>query len=51
VVHGPCRFLPKVCKVAQFFDVYIHCIRYSFAALLVLGGASLEMIGRLLGHT
>ena len=31
--------------------IRIHDLRYTFASLLVSGGASLEMIGRLLGHT
>lgn len=29
----------------------IHGLRHTFASLLVSGGASLEMIGKLLGHT
>lgn len=32
-------------------DVRIHDLRHSFASLLVSGGASLEMIGKLLGHS
>ena len=36
---------------AQIPDVRIHDLRHAFASLLVSGGASLEMIGRLLGHT
>jgi site-specific recombinase XerD len=31
--------------------IRIHDLRYTFASLLVSGGASLEMIGRLLGYT
>lgn len=38
-------------KVAQIPDVRIHDLWHTFASLLVSGGASLEMIGRLLGHT
>jgi len=29
----------------------IHDLRHTFASLLVSGGASMEVIGRLLGHT
>ena len=36
---------------ADILDVRIHDLRHTFASLLVSGGASLEMIGRLLGHT
>jgi integrase len=32
-------------------DVHIHDLRHTFASLLVSSGASMEMIGRLLGHT
>ena len=31
--------------------IRIHDLRHTFVPLLVSGGASLEMIGRLLGHT
>lgn len=37
--------------MAQIPDARIHDLRHAFASLLVSGGASLEMIGRLLGHT
>ena len=36
---------------ADIPDIRIHDLRHTFASLLVSGGASLEMIGRLLGHT
>jgi integrase len=32
-------------------DVRIHDLRHSFASVAVAGGASLPMIGALLGHT
>ena len=50
-VGDPKRFWPKMRKVAEIPDVRIHDLRHTFASLLVSGGASLEMIGRLLGHT
>jgi integrase len=36
---------------AGLTDVRIHDLRHTFASLLVSGGMSLPMIGRLLGHT
>ena len=38
-------------KVAQIPEVRIHNLLHTFGSPLVSGGASLEMIGRLLGHT
>jgi integrase len=45
------RFWLKVQKDADLADVRIHDLRHTFASLLVSGGASLEMIGKLLGHS
>lgn len=45
------RFWERVRTKADIADVRIHDLRHTFASLLVSGGASLEMIGRLLGHT
>jgi integrase len=45
------RFWAKVQKDAGLADVRIHYLRHTFASLLVSGGASLEMIGKLLGHS
>jgi integrase len=45
------RFWIKVQKEADLPDVRIHDLRHTFASLLVSGGASLEIIGRLLGHS
>ena len=41
----------QIRKAAGVEDVRVHDLRHSYAALLVSGGASLEMIGKLLGHT
>ena len=45
------RFWLKVQQDADLPDVRIHDLRHTFASLLVSGGASLEIIGRLLGHS
>ena len=45
------RFWMMVQREANLPDVRIHDLRHTFASLLVSGGASLEMIGKLLGHT
>ena len=45
------RFWRTIQREAQIEDVRIHDLRHTFASLLVSGGASLEMIGKLLGHT
>lgn len=41
----------RVQREARLEGVRIHDLRHTFASLLVSGGASLEMVGRLLGHT
>ena len=45
------RFWIRVQKETNLHDVRIHDLRHTFASLLVSGGASLEMIGKLLGHS
>lgn len=45
------RFWARLQAEADLPGVRIHDLRHTFASLLVNGGASLEMIGRLLGHT
>ncbi|MCA3448687.1 MAG: site-specific integrase [Rhodobacter sp.] len=45
------RFWARMRETAEIPDVRIHDLRHTFASLLVSGGASLEMIGKLLGHT
>jgi integrase len=45
------RFWHDVRKKAELADIRIHDLRHTFASLLVSGGMSLPMIGKLLGHT
>ena len=45
------RFWINIQKDAKLPEVRIHDLRHTFASLLVSGGASLEMIGKLLGHS
>jgi integrase len=40
----------RICKVARFSGVRLHDLRHSFASVGVSGGASLPIIGKLLGH-
>jgi integrase len=44
------RLWRQVAKTAGLVDVRIHDLRHSFASILVSGGASLPLIGALLGH-
>lgn len=41
----------SVRKAAGIEDVHLHDLRHSFASILVSSGASLPLIGALLGHT
>ncbi|KZK78856.1 putative prophage CPS-53 integrase [Pseudovibrio sp. Ad46] len=50
-VHEMRRYWQSILKQAEISDVRIHDLRHTFASLLVSGGASLEIIARLLGHT
>jgi integrase len=45
------RFWMGLQKEANLPNVRINDLRHTFASLLVSGGASLEMIGKLLGHS
>lgn len=45
------RFWQDVREQAELKDLRIHDLRHTFASLLVSGGMSLPMIGKLLGHT
>ncbi|MEQ1521985.1 MAG: site-specific integrase [Aestuariivirga sp.] len=41
----------RICKVARLKQVRLHDLRHSFASIGVSGGASLPIIGKLLGHS
>lgn len=41
----------KVCSIAGIDGVRVHDLRHTYASILVSGGASLPLIGALLGHT
>jgi integrase len=45
------RAWKAILKAAELENVRLHDLRHTFASHLVQGGFSLEMIGRLLGHT
>jgi integrase len=45
------RFWHTVCKTAGIQAVRVHDLRHSFASYLASAGASLPLIGDLLGHT
>ena len=45
------RFWEDVRAKADLPAVRIHDLRHTFASLLVSGGMTLPMIGKLLGHT
>jgi integrase len=40
-----------VCRTAEISDCRIHDLRHSFASILASAGASLPIIGQMLGHT
>ncbi len=50
-LHEIKRFWDDVRERAELDGVRVHDLRHTFASLLVSGGMSLPMIGRLLGHT
>ena len=41
----------EICKQAKLEDVRIHDLRHTYASHFVSRGASLPMVGKLLGHT
>jgi integrase len=41
----------SVCKAAGISNLHVHDLRHSFASQLASGGASLPLIGALLGHS
>jgi integrase len=42
---------PKLCKAAKITGLRVHDLRHSFASQLASSGASLPLIGQLLGHS
>lgn len=50
VQHGMQSTWEKVRARAGLDDVRIHDLRHSFASVAVMGGASLYMVGKILGH-
>jgi integrase len=48
--EGMPKIWRRVRKAARLEDVRIHDLRHSFASVAVAGGASLPIIGALLGH-
>jgi integrase len=49
--EGTPKVWQRIRKVAGLEDVRIHDLRHSFASIAVSGGASLPIIGALLGHS
>jgi integrase len=45
------RFWAQICRETELEGVRIHDLRHTFASHLVSSGLSLELVGRLLGHT
>jgi integrase len=50
-VTEPKKFWAALCKAAGISGLRIHDLRHSFASQLASGGASLPLIGALLGHS
>jgi integrase len=44
------RAFKKACAIAELPDLRIHDLRHSFASFAIANGASLFLIGKLLGH-
>lgn len=44
------RAFTKVCQVAQLEGLRVHDLRHSFASFAIADGASLFLVGKLLGH-
>jgi integrase len=49
-IIGVRRVFAKVCERAKLDGVRVHDLRHSFASFLIADGASLFLVGKLLGH-
>lgn len=45
------KFWAKICSKAEIKNARIHDLRHTFASILVSNGISLEVIGKLIGHS
>lgn len=50
-LHDIKKFWKKICEEAGIKNATIHDLRHTFASHLVSNGVSLEVIGKLVGHT
>ena len=45
------KFWAPICRIADIKDCRLHDLRHTYASILVSRGATLPLIGALLGHT
>ncbi len=50
-LHDIKKFWKRICEEAQIKNATIHDLRHTFASTLVSDGVSLEIIGKLIGHS
>lgn len=49
--HFPTKSWQRIRRKAGFEELHFHDLRHTFASLAIKGGASLELIGKNMGHT